>query len=627
MMPHSIATVSLSGSLEQKLRAIAAAGFDKAEIFENDFLTFNENAAKVRQLCSELGITIVCYQPFRDFEGLPAPQRASAFRRAEYKFDLMQELGTDLMLVCSSVHPDAMGGIGRAADDLRELGERASKRGLRIGYEALAWGRYVSDYRDAWEIVRRAAHPSLGLILDSFHLFAKGAPLDPIRSIPGDKIFLVQLADAPNLHLDALSWSRHFRCFPGQGELPVAAFCEAVAATGYEGPLSLEIFNDQFRAGGTGRIAVDGKRSLILLDDRLARAGFDKRENSKGLPAKTSCLKVEFIEFALDEESAGAVRKLFAAMGFALAGRHISKSVERWSQSGINLVINTERKGFAYAHQITHGPGVCAIGLQVPDVANAIARAHELKAELFHQAVGPGEMDIPAIRGVGGSLIYFIEPKGALSEVWTREFRAQPGATGSNHLAEVDHIAQSMPYNEMLSWLLFYEASFDFARTVEVDIADPGGLVRSQALVASGGSCRITLNGSLAPQTLSNRFLHEFFGAGVQHIAFETTDLLTAVEAMRERGLTFLDIPDNYYDDLKSKYDLDTELLERLRRNRILYDRDGAGEFLQIYTGTIAGRFFFEIVERRAGYGGFGAANAPVRLAAQALEAKAAHLP
>jgi 4-hydroxyphenylpyruvate dioxygenase len=329
MMPHSIATVSLSGNLEQKLRAIAAAGFGKVEIFENDFLSFHGNASKVRRLCMELGIDIVCYQPFRDFEGLSRPQRLGAFRRAEYKFDLMQELGTDLMLVCSSVHPDAIGGIGRTADDLRELAECASKRGLRIGYEALAWGRYVSDYRDAWEIVRRAAHPSLGLILDSFHLFAKCAPLDPVRSIPGDKIFLVQLADAPNLHLDALYWSRHFRCFPGQGELPVAAFCGAVAATGYHGPLSLEIFNDQFCAGNAGRIAADGKRSLILLDGHLARESFDKPENFKGLPAKTSRHKVEFIEFALEDENACAVRKLFAAMGFTLSGRHISKSVER----------------------------------------------------------------------------------------------------------------------------------------------------------------------------------------------------------------------------------------------------------------------------------------------------------
>src|SRR5580700_9694148 len=199
------------------------------------------------------------------------PQRAKVFARAERKFDVMQELGCDLLLVCSNVSPEAIGGIDRAAADFHELGERAAKRGLRVGFEALAWGRHVNDYRDAWEVVRRADHPSIGVILDSFHALAPAFPVTAIQSIPADKIFLVQLADAPKLGLDVLSWSRHFRCFPGQGDLPVGAFMEAIAATGYAGPLSLEIFNDQFRSGSAVRTATDGLRSLILLEDQLAK--------------------------------------------------------------------------------------------------------------------------------------------------------------------------------------------------------------------------------------------------------------------------------------------------------------------------------------------------------------------
>ena len=131
--------------------------------------------------CATPASTITLFQPFRDFEGLPEPQRARAFDRAERKFDVMQELGTDLMLVCSNVSPLALGGIDRAADDFRELGERAARRGLRVGYEALAWGRHVNDHRDAWEIVRRADHPNVGLILDSFHTLARkiDVGLDP----------------------------------------------------------------------------------------------------------------------------------------------------------------------------------------------------------------------------------------------------------------------------------------------------------------------------------------------------------------------------------------------------------------------------------------------------------------
>ena len=143
----------------------------------------------------------------------------------------------------------ALGGIDRAAADFHELGERAAKRGLRVGYEALAWGRHVNDYRDAWEMVRRADHPAIGLMLDTFHALARGIRSARSASIPGDRIFLVQVADAPMLDMDILSWSRHFRCLPGQGELPSASSCEALEATGYDGPLSLEIFNDHFRAG------------------------------------------------------------------------------------------------------------------------------------------------------------------------------------------------------------------------------------------------------------------------------------------------------------------------------------------------------------------------------------------
>jgi 4-hydroxyphenylpyruvate dioxygenase len=182
MTAHSIATVSLSGSLDEKLRAIAAAGFDTVEIFENDLLSFGGSPREVGNLCRDLGLDICAFQPFRDFEGMPEPQRARNFTRAERKFDLMQELGTDLLLICSNVSPASLGGIDRAAADFRALGELAASRHLRVGFEALAWGRHVNDYRNAWEIVRRADHKSIGVILDSFHALAPAFPVTAIAS-------------------------------------------------------------------------------------------------------------------------------------------------------------------------------------------------------------------------------------------------------------------------------------------------------------------------------------------------------------------------------------------------------------------------------------------------------------
>jgi 4-hydroxyphenylpyruvate dioxygenase len=621
MAKHSIATVSLSGSLDEKLRAIAGAGFDAVEIFENDLLTFNGSPRDVGQLCRDLGLSICAFQPFRDFEGMPEPQRARNFARAQHKFELMQELQTDLLLVCSNVSPASLGGIDRAAADFHALGELAASHGLRVGFEALAWGRHANDYRDAWEIVRRADHKSIGIILDSFHALAPAFPVAAIPSIPADRIFLVQLADAPKLGLDVLSWSRHFRCFPGQGDLPVGAFMEAVAATGYAGPLSLEIFNDQFRSGSAVRTATDGLRSLILLEDQLAQSASSAPAGV--LQSKAESRGVGFVEFAVDEAKGRQLSALFGQLGFRKTGSHRSKDVERWSQGNIELVVNCEPDGFAHSHYITHGPGVCAIAINIDDAEKTMTRAEALKAHTFYQAVGPGELEIPAIRGVGGSLLYFLEAAG---KNWDTDFEALRNDAATDRLIAVDHISQSMPYDEMLSWLLFYTGILDLQRLPQVEIADPVGLVQSQALINGNQGLRVILNGSSATRTLSSRFISEFFGSGVQHIAFSCADIFATVADMRARGADFLKITDNYYDDIEAKYDLDAATMAALRDNQILYDREGGGEFFQIYTHTFDERFFFEIVQRR-NYQGFGAVNAAVRLAAQTRESRPLTIP
>ena len=228
----SIATVSLSGTLPEKLEAATAIGFDGVEIFESDLLTFDGSPADVRRIAEGLGLAITIFRPFRDFEAMPDPIRARNMDRAERKFDVMQELGTDLVLVCSNIHPAAMDDPLRATADLAEMAERAHRRGLRVGYEALAWGRHVNRWRQAWDIVQRVDHPALGLIVDSFHTLSLEDDFAGLADLPGEKIFFVQLADAPKLSMDVLSWSRHFRNFPGQGQLPVQRFLEAVLASG-----------------------------------------------------------------------------------------------------------------------------------------------------------------------------------------------------------------------------------------------------------------------------------------------------------------------------------------------------------------------------------------------------------
>jgi 4-hydroxyphenylpyruvate dioxygenase len=616
-MKTSIATVSISGTLETKLRAVAEAGFDAVEIFENDLLSFPGTPRDVGRIIRDLGMHCSLFQPFRDFEGMPPEPRMRAFDRMERKFDVMAELEVDLILLCSNCSPLASDDRVRMVDDLADLGEHAAKRNMRIGYEGLAWARHISDHRDAWSLVRDVDHPNIGLILDSFHSLSRKVPSASIGDIRADKLFLVQIADAPLLDMDLLSWSRHFRNMPGQGDFPLTDFAEAIHKIGYDGYWSLEIFNDRFRAGSASGVAVDGYRSLQLMHDSVARR--PRSGVVSAMPPRVEAKGVAFIEFAASDEEAEALGAMLSALGFAAAARHRSKAVTRWQQGDINIVINSEPEGLAHSFDIVHGASVCAIGLRVAGVADALKRASALGIQRFEQAVAADEMQIPSVRGVGGSLIYFVE-YGSEAAMWANEFPVAldtPGRVAPLGLRCVDHIAQTMQYEEFLSWLLYYIALFDVTKTPQIEIADTLGLIQSQAVQSADASLRITLNGSMAAQTLSARFINNYMGAGVQHIALATGDIFAAAQAARTNGLPMLEISRNYYDDLQSRFGLDAALVDRMAALGILYDKDGDAEYFQFYSRAFAKRVFFEVVERR-GYDAYGAANASIRLASQA---------
>ena len=275
---RSIATVSLPGaSLAGKLTVAARAGYDGVEICDSDLTAGCASRAEVllragemRLLAASLGLRIVLYQPFRDFEAVPDEVLKDNLSRAGRAFALMGDLGADTMLVCSSVSPAAVDDDERAAGQLHRLAELACAYGVSVAYEALSWGRWVRDYRHAWRLVAAADHPALGICLDSFHLFALGDDPSGIRDIPGGKILVVQLADAPVMALDPLTWSRHHRAFPGQGAFDLARFAAAVRTTGTTCPWSLEIFNDEHQRGDPDRVAADGMASLRGLEASIA---------------------------------------------------------------------------------------------------------------------------------------------------------------------------------------------------------------------------------------------------------------------------------------------------------------------------------------------------------------------
>ena len=615
--PKSIATVALSGTLPDKLEAAAAVGFDGVEVMEADLLSFDGSPADVRRIAADLGLRIDIYQPFRDFEAMPDPGRVRNLDRAERKFDVMQELGTDLLLVCSNTQPGALDDDARAAADLREMAERAGRRGLRVGYEALSWGHHVRTWGHAWRLVQAAAHPALGLIVDSFHTLALGDDPAGLAGVPGERIFYVQLADAPRLSMDVLPLSRHHRSFPYQGELPVDRFVRAVLASGYAGPLSLEVFNDHFRAAPARLIARDGLRSLVLAES-LAGGG-------AALPAAPMLDGIEFLEFALDAQGAQELAALLGRMGFRHAGTHRSKAVELYRQGRVNLVLNQEQDTAAAEHFQHHGPAVCAMALRVDDPARVLARAAALLVPDWRERVGAGERRIPAVRGPDGTLIYLVGPgdeagRGGTSWAgfWEDDFNLLPDQGGSGGIAAVDHVALALPPGSMDSYVLFWRALFGLEPQAPWDLPDPYGLVQSRAMVDPTGTVRLTFNMSEARDTATSRFVSAFAGAGVQHVAFGAADAAGTVRRMTSSGEPTLAIPSNYYEDVSARLGLDESETAALEGLGLLYDRDPAGEFLHAYTQTFHDRFFFEVAERRGGYAGFGAANSAVRLAAQA---------
>jgi 4-hydroxyphenylpyruvate dioxygenase len=592
-MRRAMATVCVSGALDEKIAAAAAAGFDGIELFENDLLVAPESPAEVRKLCADHGLMIDLYQPFRDFEAVPPEQLAANLARAEHKFDVMAALGTDTVLVCSSVSPAAIDDDDLAAEQLSLLAERAHARGMRVAYEALAWGRHVSTWDHSWRIVQRADHPALGLCLDSFHVLSREVSPDGIAGITPGKVFFLQLADAPRLSMDVLQWSRHHRLFPGQGSFDLTGFVRLVLDADYTGPLSLEVFNDVFRQSDPGRTAVDAMRSLIALEDSL---------KMRQLPAAPALSVHAFNEFAVDGESGPVLQDALQALGFTHTGQHRSKPVQLWEQGACRIVLNS-------AVVRPQAPGTAelsAFALTSADPAVARARAEALLAPSLPRTRGPLEADLAAIAAPDGTSIFFSRD----DLDWRADFLPTGLALADGAgLTRTDHLGLAQPFDHFDEAGLFYHSVLGLTHSTTGEFAAPFGLMRSRAFTTPDRGIRLALTvallrrGDWAPAV-----------ADPQHVAFATDDIFATAEAI---GDATVRVSPNYYDDLVARFALPDDEISLLRRHNILYDRDPyGGELLHMYTPVYGGRVFFEILQRRGGHDGYGELNAPVRMAA-----------
>ncbi len=589
-MRTSIATVCLSGGLAEKLHACAAAGFDGVEIMDSDLVAAAESPEEIRALCARLGLTIDLFQPFRDFEGVTSELLADNLRRARAKFEVMQRLGAEMVLLCSNVATATIADPEVAAEQLAALADVAAEYGISIAYEALAWGKYVNDYRDAWRIVEKADRPNLGICLDSFHVLSRGHDPAEIEEIAADKLFFLQLADAPSMDMDVLSWSRHHRLFPGEGDFDLIRFLSHVMLAGYRGPLSLEVFNDTFRQTDTARTAAHAIRSLRWLYDRTAaRHGWTELQIDPPQPPRA----IDFVEIAGEDLS--GVEQTLEQLGFVFSGGHRTKAVHLWRAGRANLIL-TEKPRARDAH-------LAGIGFEVDDAASAARRAVSIGAPPVFRRTRSGDAELPAVAAPDGTEIFWNSRTAA--ESWLSEFEGGQDADAHDLEGIIDHINVAYPWQEFDEAVLFNTSTLALDAEPPADVPGPLGLVRSQVMRTADGAVRLAMN--LAPPTAPLL---------PRHIAVRVDDAIGVARRARAAGLVFLNMPDNYYDDLEARFGLAPALLDELRELDLLYDQGADGAFVHFYTPVI-GEIFIEIVERRGGYDGYGAASAPVRLAAQ----------
>ena len=320
----------------------------------------------------------------------------------------------------------------------------------------------------------------------------------------------------------------------------------------------------------------------------------------------------EFIEFAAPEPA--PLERLFAQLGFACSARHRSKRAWLWTQGDIHFVLNAEPESNAARFARLHGPSICALAFRVRDAGLAYRRALELGARGIESRCGPMELNIPAIEGVGHSLIYLVDRYGARGTIYDVDFvpLAEPrGATRSAGLTCIDHLTHNLERGHLEQWAEFYERLFGFREIRRFDIRGRHTGLHSKALCSPCGKIRIPLNDPGDAQSQIQEYLDAYRGEGIQHVALASADVCASVETLANRGVRFLETPDTYYDALAERIPKHGEDLARLRRLGVLLDGDperGEGLLLQIFTENVIGPIFFELIQRK-GNEGFGEGN------------------
>ncbi len=321
----------------------------------------------------------------------------------------------------------------------------------------------------------------------------------------------------------------------------------------------------------------------------------------------------EFVEFTSPEPA--ALGRLFETLGFSLVARHRSKDVSLYRQGDINFIVNAEAEGFPQAFTLLHGPSVCAIAFRVKNAGQALRRAESMGAWAVQSKTGPMELNIPAIKGIGDSLIYLVDrygPKGSIYDVDFVPLEGVDQSPAGAGLTYIDHLTHNVHRGRMMEWANFYERLFNFKEIRYFDIEGKLTGLKSKAMTAPCGKIRIPINESADDKSQIAEYLEEYKGEGIQHIALGTDDIYASVEELRESGIEFQSgVPDTYYDKVDERLPGHGEDLARMKDCKILIDgapTEDGGRLLQIFTRNVIGPVFFELIQRK-GDEGFGEGN------------------
>jgi 4-hydroxyphenylpyruvate dioxygenase len=611
---RSIATAALGGSLDNRLSAASHAGFDAVELAEGDFVADFRSSTQLRRRAADLGVTIEAYQPLRLLHGATA-QAAVTLERVRRKLDLVAELGARVLVVTSSHAPGSHGANDEWARQLAAIAEEAMARHLAVAYRAEPDPLPAVALAQVWRVVEEADQPNLGLCIDTGHIVGSDDGLAVLDQIPADRVFHLQVTDI------AEAGGRLGQATDDEagGALSLPSVVARIRAAGYTGPLTARTSTDDLMNRDPERAARSVMRSLLVLED-TARRKLEAETTPTAvartlarIPAAVELSGYAFVELSVDGGSAAAVEVQFQHLGLEPIGRHRTKSVTMWGRQQARVLLNTTGRELLKGRPVD--AVVSAFGVDSEDPVAATERAEYLRAHSLFRRRAKDEAELTAVAAPDGTEVFYCSSRPDGPGAWLGDFeptdtRRDVPDGHAGVIQAVDHVALPYEPDRFDEAVGFFSTILGLEPQDLVQLPGVSGALRSRALCSESRGFRLALNvisGTSRPRS----------GPPAQHIAFACHDVLAAAAAFRSSGVGPLGIPDNYYDDLATRTELSQERVDELRTWGVLYDSDErGGEFLHMYTPLVGERLFFEVVERRGGYDGYAARNAPVRVSA-----------